>query len=239
MLHYSWKWKISTNYSSRWLKSALAHVLVYSVLNSTELYVLPSFGTTDESGKGREKKLYENKTNERWWRKIMKDIILWDISIGNGYCRWCCRCRRRHNTDVVVVFAITICIIFFVFHSFSRLFIKYRTEYHSHTYQFSDCERERERQKNVLFGRGDKILCVCVFFYSVYRWCFALCRLLRKCAVCCQYWDMPVLASFARDAELLMPLVLVKYCNVPLERQFLWLRSFIYSLLWKKNFIPI
>lgn len=28
------------------------------------------------------------KRNERWWwRKIMKDIILWGISIGNGYCR--------------------------------------------------------------------------------------------------------------------------------------------------------
>lgn len=206
---------------------------------SSELYVLPSFGTTDESGKGRGKKLYENKTNERWWRKIMKDIILWDISIGNGYCRWCCRCRRRHNTDVVVVFAITICIIFFVFHSFSRLFIKYRTEYHSHTYQFSDCERERERDRKTFYLVEGIKFCVCVFFYSVYRWCFALCRLLRKCVVCCQYWDMLVLASFARDAELLMPLVLVKYCNVPLERQFLWLRSFIYSLLWKKNSIPI
>ena len=50
-----------------------------------------------ESGKN-----CENKTNERWWRKIMKDIILWDISIGNGYC------SRHHHRAATAATANTV-----------------------------------------------------------------------------------------------------------------------------------
>lgn len=189
----------SGKYVSRWWTPS-SNMLFFGEKNRSQIvYVVLRLG----------KKIVQiNKTNERWWRKIMKDIILWDISIGNGYC-------RRH------------CCCYFIFFFFVS------------SYSFCVCLLSISRAvtcihiflewKNVVIqSRGIKIVCMfacmCVFFFHIIQH-FALCRHV-KCAA-----NTAALASFARDAELLMPLVLVKYCNVPLKRQFLWLFFFPCTVL--------
>lgn len=128
----------------------------------------------------------------------MEDITLWDIFIGNGYCR---RRRNHHHRLLVLCFA-----------PFHRCF----------TYSFRLYLSNKE---NILFGHEDKNRLYLLFFAL-----FPLCRFFFVFFVCRRVaWvysaQLCRTCIIYHDAELLMPLVLVKYCNVPLKRQFLWLVS--------------
>lgn len=64
------------------------------------------------------------------------------------------------------------------------------------------------------------------FFFLLFR----LPTFAWVCFVACRYWYATLASHLPdADAELLMPLVLVKYCNVPLKRQFPWLCSFLFA----------
>lgn len=90
----------------------------------------------------------------------MKDITLWDISIGNGYCR----CRPD---DVVNAFAL-LCFAVSLFYLFvSRLFI------------VCSIAHIVGKKASILFGRGDKNrLFFSLFSFSIrfYAELFFLCR---------------------------------------------------------------
>lgn len=116
------------------------------------------------------------KRNERWWwRKIMKDIILWVISIGNGYYRCCC-------IDGGLLFVAGIVIIFdrYRFGSYSfpirftfdlRLFIESIIIHACFYTRRSQDKMWRMRDKagmSEAFYRGDKIVLLLLFFFFAF-----------------------------------------------------------------------
>lgn len=196
-------WKFKSVIQRRWIWRAAKKIQAMSyTCFMTKKYLFTFFGTSTFAVKSalwysctsRKKPNYllfnciqagkeddrENKTNVRWWQKIMKDIILWDISIGNGYC------RRRFSCTVTVAVAVTISLKSF-FSSFfkfvSRLFMKHRMEYRvyiSFGYTAKERERKEERKKEkskekerdnewtfyLVEGDNNRWMNFFIFFYS-------------------------------------------------------------------------
>lgn len=126
------------------------------------------------------KKMHENKMNERWWRKIMKDIILWDISIGNGYCRSCCclclclchRCHHNSHLHLTHRFRHYCFASFFLLLFLIRFAFVYRVLRRVSFTSISRFDWEWERE-NVLFGRKDEIVCFFVLWFLCFMSTFA------------------------------------------------------------------
>lgn len=150
----------------------------------------------------------------------MKDIILWDISIGNGYC------RRRFSCTVTVAVAVTISLKSFFSSFFAFVYGASRGVSCIHFFWLaSEGEREWEKEGEKEEGeeRGREITSehfILVEGDKIGEWisemlCFVS---MRKCA-----------ANTRLDAELLMPLVLVKYCNVPLKQHRVFFLSHLFA----------